>query len=221
MNKPLHALGLLGLALLGAPTRTAAAQEYKAEAFTEPPPQEVAAPVRALLSDRAIRVSGPAGVHCEIWLRKAIPVSASPSPILGVAYPGLPEGGLVGAVRFPAATSDFRNRAIQPGVYTLRYGRHPVNGDHMGVAPYRDFLLASPAAGDVTEETKGFDPLVVLSAKASGTTHPSVWSLMPPEEKPASLPAVVELPDEGLWVLYAQAANVLLALVVVGHAPEA
>ena len=220
MNQRLHTLGAAGLALFWA-TRIAVAQDYKAEEFTAPPPQEVAAPVRALLTDQGVRVVGPNGVHCEIWLRKEIPVSASPSPVLGVAYPGLPEGGLVGAVRFPAATSDFRNRAIQPGVYTLRYGRHPVNGDHMGVAPYRDFLLALPAAADGADETKAFDPLVALSAKASGTTHPSVWSLMPPEEKPASLPAVVEHPDEGLWVLYAQAANVVLALVVVGHAPEA
>lgn len=218
MNKRLHAL--VGIALLGTATRPAAAQ-FRAETFAGAPPQEVAAPVRAVLSDQGIRVVGPNGVHCEIWLRKEIPANPTASPMLGVAYPSLSEGSLVGAIRFPAATSDFRNRAIQAGVYTLRYGRHPVNGDHMGVAPYRDFLLASPAASDVTKDTKGFDPLVALSAKASGTTHPSVWSLMPPEEKPASVPALVEHPDEGLWVLYAQAANVLLALVVVGHAPEA
>lgn len=218
MNKRLHAL--VGIALFGTVTRPAAAQ-FRAEAFAASPPQELAAPVRALLSDQGIRVVGPNGVHCEIWLRKEMPANPSAPPVLGVAYPGLPEGALVGAVRFAAAASDFRNRAIQPGVYTLRYGRHPVNGDHMGVAPYRDFLLALPAAADGSDEPKAFDPLVALSSKASGTTHPSVWSLMPPEEKPAALPAVVEHPDEGFWVLYAQAANVLLALVVVGHAPEA
>lgn len=211
---------LVGLALLGTAARPAGAQ-YRAETFAELPPQEVAAPVRTLLSDQGVRVSGPGGTHCEIWFRKEIPVNAAAPAMLGVAYPGLAVGDLVGVIRFPAAANDFRNRTIQPGVYTLRYGRHPVDGNHMGVAPHRDFLLASPAAEDAIEQARELDPLVALSSKASGTTHPSVWSLMPLEEKPAALPAVVEYPDEGLWVLYAQAGNMPLALVVVGHAPEA
>lgn len=208
----------------------AAAQGYRAENFTAAPPQELAAPVAVLLSDRAVRVIGPNGTYCEIWFRKEIPAAATTSATLGVAYPALSEGTLVGAVRFVSAANDFRNRAIQPGVYTLRYGRHPVDGNHMGVAPHRDFLLASPAAADADTEAKAFDPLVALSSKASGTTHPSVWSLMPPEDPPPAVPAVVEHPDEALWVLYTsvrilpaggQAGDLRLAVVVVGHAPEA
>lgn len=209
---------------------SAAAQGYRAERVTAAPPQEIAAPVRALLTDQAIRVSGPGGTYAELWFRGEIPAKASPGQTLGVAYPRLVEGALVGAIRFAGRVNDFRNRTIQPGVYTLRYGLHPVDGNHMGVAPHRDFLLISPAGEDGSDQARPFDDLVAQSRKASGTTHPSIWSLMPPEARPAALPAMVEYADEGFWLLYttitirpegAAPAEIPLVLVVVGHAPEA
>ncbi|MBI4421049.1 MAG: hypothetical protein HY560_09505, partial [Gemmatimonadetes bacterium] len=101
---------------------------------------------------------------------------------------------------------------------------------HMGVAPYRDFLLLGPAAEDATVDPRGFDDLVALSKKASGSTHPAVWSLPAPDDKPASMPALVRHEEESLWLLYTtvtvesdggKTAEIPLALVVVGHAPEA
>src|SRR5882762_5012164 len=66
--------------------------------------------------------------------------------------------------------SDRRGQTIKAGVYTLRYGIMPVNGDHQGAAPQRDFVLMTPAADDKDlNATPNFEALVAMSRKASGT----------------------------------------------------
>src|SRR3989449_6183513 len=127
-----------------APLRFAgAAGAYTAEKFSAAPPAEVSAAVREVLSSDGIRVRGPKGPLCEIWLRKAIPLNANPSNELGIAFLEFAEGTLAAVVRFPADVTDYRQQHVKPGVYTLRYALNPVNGNHQGVAPQRDFLLRS------------------------------------------------------------------------------
>src|SRR5260370_8526295 len=71
----------------------------------------------------------------------------------------------------------------------------------MGGAPQRDFLLASPAAADQDAATISIDQLLNLSRKATGSNHPSVWSLGPAEDHPKSLPAAFHQDDGDLWLL--------------------
>ena len=169
----------------------AAAQGYTASTVTAAPPAELSAAVRASLSDQAIEVKGPQGEFCELWLRQEIPAAATAPMALGVVYSQLTPGTLVGAIQFPAQVVDFRNQKIKPGVYTLRYELSPVNGNHQGVAPQRDFLLLSPPAADTTADTLDFKALVKLSRETvSSGHHPSVWSLTAADGAPAQLPAV-------------------------------
>jgi hypothetical protein len=208
---------------------TAFAQGYKAGTLNEPPPQEVSATVRESLAPTGIRVTGPSGPVCDLWLRKAVPGRTSPSTELGVTFPQIAQGTLVAVMRLPNATKDFRRQLIQPGVYTLRYAITPDNGNHMGVAPQRDFLLASPAVEDQSPDTVSYDQTLSLSKKTTGSAHPSVWSLSSAEENPKSWPAVFHMDDGDLWLVEFQvpvsvggaAAPVKMALVVVGFAPEA
>src|SRR5207245_489014 len=65
---------------------TGAAQGYKAEKINAPPPQELSAAVRETLSGDALRVMGPNGPLCEIWLRKVV-----------AAQTTVPGGGAEGA----------------------------------------------------------------------------------------------------------------------------
>lgn len=208
----------------------AAADPYTAEKFSAAPPAEVSAAIREVLSNDGIRVLGPKGPLCEIWLRKAIPAKENPSNELGIAFGELTEGMLAGVVRFPAEVTDFRLQHVKPGVYTLRYALNPVNGNHQGVAAQRDFLLASPATEDQSAATISMNDLLNLSRKAAGTSHPSVWSLSPVEGPPAALPAMSHQEDGDLWLvefpINLQGPNNKLVrraagLVVVGHAPEA
>lgn len=201
------------------------AQNYKAEALNEAPPKELAAPIQAALSQTAIRVTGPGGPVCDLWLGKAVPGKANAPQALGVTFPQLAQGTLVGAMRLPNSIKDYRKQLIKAGVYTLRYALLPDNGNHMGVAPQRDFVLASPVAADQDAATLTIDQTIALSRKATGSNHPSVWSLAPPEDHPKSLPSVFHLDDGDLWLvefsLPVTGSPVLMALVVVGSAPEA
>lgn len=72
---------------------------------------------------------------------------------------------------------DFRRGRVKPGVYTLRYAQNPVDGNHQGVAPQRDFLLLAQTQADTSAANVARDELLALSRNALGTTHPTVWSL--------------------------------------------
>ncbi len=112
---------------------------------------------------------------------------------------------------------------MKPGVYTLRYMLQPVDGNHQGVSPYRDYLLAVPAALDSAPADLAVADLLKLSRKASGTGHPSVWSLVSADSAPATLPAIAHQDDGDLWIAYFQAPlapPAKMGLVVVGHAVE-
>src|SRR5215469_8044367 len=123
-------------------------QAYKLESSATPAPQDLAAPVSAALSGNAMHVTGASGPLCEIWLVKSLQPAATPDTSLGVNFGAISQGALVGAVKFDAAGNDYRGQPIKPGVYTLRYMLQPVDGNHQGVSPYRDYLLAVPAALD-------------------------------------------------------------------------
>jgi hypothetical protein len=220
------AISGLFLAFLLSIAGSAAAQSYKAEILNEAPPQELAASVRDTLASTGIRVTGPGGPICDLWLRKAIPASASPAQELGVTYPQLAQGTLVGVMRLPADVKDYRKQRVKAGVYTLRFAITPENGSHMGVAPQRDFLLASPAADDRDPATLTLDQTLALSKKTTGSSHPSVWSLSSAESSPKSLPSVFHMDDGDMWLVEFQvtlgaSGHVNMALVVVGFAPEA
>ena len=217
-------LGSFFLALLAFAASTASAQSYKAEALNEAPPKELAAPIQAALLPTGIRLTGPSGPVCDLWLGKAVPGKVDAAQTLGVVFPQLAQGTLIAAIRFPNAVKDYRKQPIKAGVYTLRYALLPDNGNHLGVAPQRDFVLASPGAADQDAATLTIDQTLALSRKATGSNHPSVWSLAPPEDHP-KLPSVFHLDEGDQWLLEFSVplagSPVPMALIVVGSAPEA
>ena len=158
-------------------SHTAAAQGLAAAKLAEPVPNEVATPLKALLATSGTRVTvGDKTV--DFWLVQALPLQAGAS---GAAnWTQVPEGSLVGAVRLSAPFQDIRGRTIKAGVYTLRYGIQPANGDHLGASPFRDFLLLGPAALDTQEAPLGHDGVVDLSKASTGISHPGILSLDPP-----------------------------------------
>lgn len=171
----------------------AAEDSYKIGRLDEPPPAALAAGVKDTLGARVYRVTDPGGKSLvDIWLRERTPAAAMPSgPKGAVLYPILAEGELIGAVRFAAEGHDYRDQTIAPGVYTLRYGLQPVNGDHLGVSVNRDYVLLVPAASDTGVADLPPKKLGVQSAEAAGTTHPAVLLLLAPPAKPPDGPSMV------------------------------
>jgi hypothetical protein len=148
--------------------------------------------VRGALEPKGYRITTKdGGVLCEIWLRNGIPPHAK-KDIPGAIYTELAESVLVGVIVFPKPANDWRGQAIKPGAYTLRYSLHPTDGNHMGISPYRDFLLLTPAAADRDASAAfKFEELTKLSAKVAGTNHPTPLSLVSTEGQ-TSFPGLVE-----------------------------
>src|SRR5437660_7592184 len=116
----------------------AAFSQYKAQPAGTPP-ADLAPSVAATLQKEGSKVvAGSGTAFCEIWFRTTAPSGPKTSED-AVSLPTIPQGALLGALRFPGKGADRRGQGIKPGVYTLRYVLQPVNGDHQGVAPQRDF----------------------------------------------------------------------------------
>ena len=102
-------------------------------------------------------------------------------------WSGVESGTLAGAMRVTGAFKEIRGKLVAPGVYTLRYGQQPQNGDHLGISTYRDFLLLSPASLDTDPKVLGFDGVVALSKQVIGTSHPASLSIDPPADAPGAV----------------------------------
>jgi hypothetical protein len=147
--------------------------------LTEKPPAELSAGVASRLSPTAKVVAGDATL--EIWLVDKLESSGGPG------WSGVDSGTLVGALRVTGAFKEIRGKVVKPGVYTLRYGQQPQNGDHLGISLFREFLLISPAAIDKDPKILGFDGVVALSKEVIGTAHPASLSIDPPEDAPGAV----------------------------------
>ena len=162
-------------------------------------------------------------VACEIWLRKSIPAQAK-TDAQGALYTQLAESTLIGVLHFPQASTDYRGQAIPAGYYTLRYELLPNDGNHLGAAPNRDFLLLIPAASDPDPNAAfKFQELVNLSRKATGTKHPGPLSLIQPETKGTA--AAVSKDDQDHWIFsggmkLASGEEIPFTLVVKGAAQQ-
>lgn len=187
--------------------------QYKLEATGEPP-AELAAPVKELLQPTGHKVLGGDGkVWCEVWFVKTAPKGPD-STEADLMWKTVPPGAVIGAIRWHEGAYDRRSQPLKPGVYTLRFSMFPLNGDHQGAAPNRDFLVMSPAADDQTvAPIANFKDLVALSKKASGTPHPAVLSMYIVESdfKPG-----LQSAGEHDWILYHKVGDAQVGLIIVG-----
>lgn len=205
------------IALPGLAAVPGLAADFSVEAAGAAPSEGVPAAVAALLQPDGVRVKDPAGkVVAELWGRKAA-FEGNPSSGFGIRFDNIPEGALIGLIRFPESGSDYREQNIPAGLYTLRYGLHPENGDHMGVAPSRDFVLLTPAAAD-TEASKnyGFDDMVDLSYKV-GNSHPTVMRAALPDGDGGQH---IWQDDLEQWVVDLKVAGDAVGIIVYGHSEE-
>jgi hypothetical protein len=194
---------------------TAVFAQYRAQPAGDLPP-ETPAPILATLNKLGTKIVADNGsTTVELWLRSTMP-SGPNTGESSVTLPTIPPGALLGVLRFPAKGSDRRGQPIAPGVYTLRYGNYPANGNHQGVAPQRDFLVLVPAALDKsTDAISDFDALMELSRKASGTPHPAVlsFSKADADQKPG-----FEKQGEKDWVLTTKLGDTAVSITLIGVA---
>jgi hypothetical protein len=173
--------------------------------------------VAAAVEPNGYEITGKDGPVCTVWLAKSLALKSKFKPSLSTKYP-LTAGHFVGLLQVHSATfSDFRERDVKPGLYTLRYGQQPQDGNHVGTSELADFLLAVPADSDADPAPVKVPALMKRSAKATGSNHPAIYSLLPPAEE-SSEPKLAHEAAKDLWILETTAAEqkVPLRLVVIG-----
>ncbi len=159
---------------------------------------------------------------CKVWLAASVSTSGK-TDVEGALFPQLAESTLIGVISFSKTATDYRGQEIQPGLYTLRYELLPNDGNHLGVADNRDFVLLIRAADDPDPAAKfDFKQLVALSRKATGTGHPGPINLVQPASDTA--PAISNDGQEH-WVFADKlkmqtGAPLLIGIVVKGKAAE-
>ncbi|HTM53421.1 MAG TPA: hypothetical protein VL175_05305 [Pirellulales bacterium] len=212
---------LLAILALVCASNVSRAAEYRVEPIKEPP-ADVAADIAAQLAPQGLRViEGAKKTICEIWPAKTWATKAGFQPSDTVVYP-LEPGTLVGVLRFPRKGVDFRGQDIAGGVYTLRYATQPVDGNHVGTFPTRDFLLMVPSAGDQSLAAPAEKDLFTASAQSAGSNHPAIMPLVKPEGGDEPLHNLAEHD----WTTLAipghdkQGGKLTLEVIVVGKAAE-
>jgi hypothetical protein len=216
---------VVGIVLAGGAVWAQDGSKFTVKVVAAPVPQELKEPFRKLLNEQSIQVTDDKGeLLAELWFRKQVPVKATPEQVKnGLTYKEVEETTLLGAVRFDKLFIDYRKQKIKPGVYTLRLGFQPMDGDHMGTAPYPEFCLLIPAHADMKPDPLEVKDMRELSNKAPGSNHPGVVLLFP-NEKAEDAPKLVDK-GNGHWALLlkeeavadGQKASLGLGLTLVGQ----
>lgn len=193
---------LASVVLIGWAAGAIAQDSLKVEAVQQAPPPTLSPEIiRSLDGPHAYRIQdGQGGDFARIWLRKATPGSEKPAGPKGVIqFPFLADGELLGVLEFAREGHDYRDQAVTKGVYTMRYGLQPVNGDHLGVSTYRDYILLLPASKDKELAAPKRKQLEERSAEAAGTSHPASFLLLmaPAGAKPE--PSMVRDNEKETW----------------------
>ncbi len=192
--------------------------DYKVEPTGPLTEASLSEALRGAVEKKGLRIIDDKGaLLCEIWLRAEVPTAAE--EVAGALFSKIGEGTFVGVIHFAANGGDFRGQGIKPGWYTLRYGLILQDGNHLGVSPGRDFFLLCRAADDASPAKQlSFDEMIKMSRAASGTGHPSSWSLAAPTDE-KNLPRIVRDEHEHAIIemtIPTKSGPVAVALTIVG-----
>jgi hypothetical protein len=161
----------------------------------------------------------------DLWLRRSV-ATVEAKAELGVKLGEVPEGTLLGVLRFHQPPSDFKGNDFPVGLYTARRGLQPIDGDHQGVSETRDFLLLAPAKVDQKPDAMSTKEAIQLSVQTAGIKHPTVLWLRKAPAGDAKLPRMVEESEASRWSLECEVPTakekivLRLSIVLVGEAPH-
>ena len=206
-----------------------ATADFSVQVLKESPPtDELAEEIAAQLASTGFTVKrSETSTLCNIWFCKSWNVPADFKATSEVLYPFQP-GQLVGVIEYKRRGEDFREQDINRGVYTLRYAQQPIDGNHEGTSPTRDFLLVVNAEKDKSAAVMDVRKLYTASAEAAESSHPGLLLMQAvPADAEASAPSIRSTDDE--WEIVRLAGEavagdakraLVMDLVVVGHADE-
>jgi hypothetical protein len=214
---------VLCLATLATPL--AAQEPVQLTVAAAEPPEEVAEPIRSVLSSEAVSLANGESAFFQFWFRKELPLAQAPAGGT-LTLDTLQEGTVLGVLKVNSERYDFRDEEVPAGFYILRFGIQPEDGNHLGVAPTRTFALLIPAKDDTQLDPVAHEELMKVAAVINAAGHPSSLNLQPVEQMDGEFPRLEERNDGQHKVLLLQfparldnssdAATLTLALVYEG-----
>lgn len=190
MTRTAPIVAVVALAALTSPSFLHA-QAAKLTVTTAKPPAEIAEPIRAVLDEKVLKIATEDKATYEFWFRKELPLTEKPAGgTLGLTT--MKEGAILGVARVAGEHYDFRNEEIKPGVYTVRLGIQPEDGNHLGVAPTRTFALLITAKQDKKLDAIDHEALMKAAAAINAAKHPSNLNLQPVEKTDGEFPRLEE-----------------------------
>jgi hypothetical protein len=217
---------IVNVVVLACFASVARADDYSIEALNAAPPADELNPrVVERLSASGFKVlTGQGRALCEVWPARSWQTAADFKPTGAVNYP-FEVGELLGVIRFARSGGDFRGQKIRKGMYTMRYGLQPQDGNHVGTSDTRDFVVLVPAADDSDPKPVEKEKLFKESTAASGTAHPAILSVLPAPADAGDLPRIVHNEARELWSVdfagkSAAGKPLVVELVVVGKSGE-
>jgi hypothetical protein len=187
-------LGILSCSFAASITPLLADESARLTVATADPPKEVAGPIRKALNDKAVSLADGNGTFFQFWFRNELPLAEQPANDT-IAIGTLQEGTVLGVLKVKSERYDFRDEEIPEGIYVLRFGIQPEDGNHLGVAPTRTFALLIPAGDDKQLEPVAHDELMKVAATINATSHPSNLNLQPVEQANGDFPRLEERND--------------------------
>ena len=192
------------------------AASFELSVSHQEPPAELPAPVSEFLTSESVQINSPKGLLFEFWLGKEAMLGGENAGAFGIVFGELKPGSLLGVLRVGQEWKDYKNKPVRPGLYTVRYGLQPADGNHMGVSAYRDFGLLLPVAEDTDPSVVfEYEDLVKMGSLASGTPHPAVMGLFPLDED-IEEPTLAEN-EEGQPILAIRIGSTGFGFVLEGH----
>jgi hypothetical protein len=206
MHYPIPLVACVGIVICSLLAQAAPLHAQEAVRLTvaaAEPPEEVAEPIRQVLNNEAVSLADGESTFFQFWFRKELPLAQAPAAGT-VALGTLQEGTVLGVLKVHTERYDFRDEEIPAGVYVLRLGIQPEDGNHLGVAPTRTFALLIPAKADMQLDPVEHDALMEAAAVINAAGHPSSLNLQPVEQADGAFPRLEERNDGQHKVLLLQ-----------------
>jgi hypothetical protein len=173
-------------------TACAFGQAYRATSSGGPPSQ-LTVGIREALDPAGVKVVDSNGfAFCEVWL--------SASMEHAIREGAIPQGALMGVVRYASPGADRQGQGFGPGLYTLRSGE---DASVLMVRAADDQELSPPESGQ----------LRALSRKVSKTSTPAALRLA---KGGAGRFPRFEMTRGGEWIVHSKVGETPVALLVVG-----
>jgi hypothetical protein len=196
-------LGLVACSLTASTTQLLAQESVRVTVAAAEPPDEVAEPIRKVLNNEAVSLADGEAPFFQFWFRKEIPLAQTAAGGT-LALETLQEGTVLGVLKVGLERYDFRDEEIPVGVYVLRFGIQPEDGNHLGVSPTRTFALLIPAKDDKQLDPVAHAELMKSAAVSNAAGHPSSLSLQPVDQADGEFPRLGEFNNGDHKVLLLQ-----------------